>query len=66
MKRKDLKEYHTKDRKELEGLLKESRKQLVVLKMEKATGKGKNVHALSQKKDEIARILTILKEKEIK
>lgn len=65
MKRKDLKELHSKTREELKKLLEEVRISLVRLRMDLKTAKTKNVRAVSRKKDEIAQILTIIGEKKL-
>lgn len=65
MKRKDLKELHTKTQEELKKLLEEARISLVRLRMDLKTAKTKNVRAVSRKKDEIAQILTIIEEKKL-
>jgi len=66
MKKKDLKELRLKTRKELETLLNEAKVALVKLRMELATAKIKNTRIISRKKDEIAKILTLIGEKEEK
>lgn len=65
MKRKEIKALHEKTKEELEKILEEARLSLVKLRTDLASGKTKNVSALAQKRDEIAQILTIIKEKEI-
>lgn len=65
MKRKEIKALHEKTKEELEKILEEARLSLVKLRTDLASGKTKNVSALARKRDEIAQILTIIKEKEI-
>jgi|YelNatPaOPRAMG01_1025707.scaffolds.fasta_scaffold00218_27 large subunit ribosomal protein L29 len=61
MKPQELRE---KSKKELEELLLETRQKLFRLKLDLASGKLKNFNQIKQTKREIARILTILKEKQ--
>lgn len=63
MKTKDLK---NKKEEELIELLNDSRKKLIDLKFSLAAGKVKNVRTIKNLKKDIARILTILNEKNIK
>lgn len=65
MKRKEIKEFHQKDKEELKQQIKKTMKELFNLKMEKEVGKLKNVHLIKQKKQDLAIIKTILREKEI-
>jgi len=65
MKKKDLAELRTKSKEELKKTLKEAEVSLLKLRMDLGAGKTKNVRAISRKKDEIARIKTIMREKEI-
>lgn len=65
MKRKEIKALHEKTKEELEKMLGEKRLSLVKLRTDLASGKTKNVKALARERDEIAQILTIIKEKEI-
>jgi ribosomal protein L29 len=65
MKLKEKKEYHQKSLEELKQQVKKIAEELVKLKMEKQTGKLKNVNLISQKKNHLAVIKTILKEKEL-
>lgn len=66
MKTKDKKELFTKSKEELKSLLKEERQALITLRLEKAQNKLKNTRAIFFKRKDIARILTVLKEKEFK
>jgi large subunit ribosomal protein L29 len=65
MKRKDLKELQTKSSTELEQLIKKTQGELVKLKMDSKIGKLKNVHQLAQVRQGLARLKTILREKEL-
>lgn len=64
MKRKDLKELKQKTLAELKKLAVETEQEQVRLKMEIKTGKNKNTRAMARKRDDLARILTIIVEKE--
>lgn len=64
MKRKQIDELHQKEVGELKKLLSQAQSELVKLRMDLATKKIKDVHVVAKKGDEIARIKTILKEKE--
>ena len=65
MKRKEIKENHQKSQEELEQQVKKIAEELVKLRMEKQVGKLKNVRLLKQKKNQLAIIKTILREKEL-
>lgn len=65
MKRKDIKELHHKTREELFKLAREVRQEFGKLNIELSLAKLKNTNLLRQKKKDLARILTILAEKEI-
>jgi large subunit ribosomal protein L29 len=53
------------DSAELEGRLRESRKELFNLRFQLATGQLDNTARLSHVRKEVARILTVLREREI-
>jgi len=55
----------TKSTAELERQLTEIRREWIELKLKLARGKLKNVHQPSQKRKEIARIKTVLREREL-
>ncbi|MCX6725866.1 MAG: 50S ribosomal protein L29 [Candidatus Shapirobacteria bacterium] len=65
MKIKEIKELHQKKIEELKIMLEKIAKEIVNFRMEKQSGKLKNVSLLNKKKREVARIKTIIKEKEI-
>ncbi|PIU33124.1 50S ribosomal protein L29 [Candidatus Woesebacteria bacterium CG_4_10_14_0_2_um_filter_39_14] len=65
MKRKEIKENHQKSQEELKQQAKKIAEELVKLRMEKQVGKLKNVRLLKQKKNQLAVIKTILREKEL-
>jgi large subunit ribosomal protein L29 len=60
MKANDLRK---KKKEELENLLKEKREKLAKLKLDLSLGKLKNVKEIKEIKKDIAKILTVLKEK---
>ena len=65
MKRKDIQELATKDSKELKVMLKEKQKALFTSQLDHTTGKLSNVRSLSVLRDDIARIKTMLRQKEV-
>ncbi len=65
MRKKDLAELRAKSKEELKKTLKEAEVSLLKLRIDLGAGKTKNVRAISRKKDEIARIKTMMREKEI-
>lgn len=65
MKRNDAKELFTKTDKELLELLKREKDDIAKISMELALQKIKNVAAVGEKKKTIARILTILRQREL-
>lgn len=62
--KKDLKEIVSKTEKELKELLIEKRKDLLNLNLDNKQHKLKNTRAIFNTRKEIARILTLLREKE--
>lgn len=65
MKKKNLKELRTKTIKELRESIIKAEEELVKLQVDKEAGKLKNVHQLTKKRNELAILKTILKEKEL-
>lgn len=63
MKRKDLNEIKLKELPELNKILAETQKSFLKLKMEFRGGKIKDVRILRKTRDDLARIMTIIKEK---
>lgn len=66
MKTKDIKDLHTKTMEELGGMYEAARAELLELNLSKSQNKLKNLRSVFLKKKDIARVLTILKEKESK
>lgn len=58
------KEFHQKSKSELQRLLQDSREKLRQLKFDLSAGKVKNVREIRRIKKDIARILTLLQNKE--
>lgn len=65
MKRNELKEIKLKDPKELKVMLVDLKKEIAKLIVERASGKTKNVALIGQKRKDVARILTIIRQKEL-
>lgn len=65
MKKKELKEIHSKTSKELRGLEKKIRDELAHLKIDLKAGKLKNIQSYYDKKRDFARIKTIIKKLEL-
>lgn len=65
MKRNEIKELHTKTTKELWDLLKKLRIDVQKLKIDLSQNKVGNTRSLSGKLDDIARIMTVLRTKEL-
>ena len=59
-----IKELHTKSKEELKSLAASIKNEITQLIVKKTSNKDKNVHTIQQRKKDLARILTILKEKE--
>lgn len=66
MKTKEKKDLFNKELKELGKMLKDARNTLFNLRLEKAQNKLKNTRSAFLKRKEIAQILTVIKEKELK
>lgn len=64
MKNREIKDLHTKAKEELEGMCKSAKAELLELNLSKAQNKLKNTRSIFWKKKDIARILTILRQKE--
>jgi large subunit ribosomal protein L29 len=65
MKAKEIKNLHAKTIAELENLLSTAQKELVKLRMDQATRKLKDTHQILKIRHNIARIKTIIREKEL-
>jgi ribosomal protein L29 len=65
MKNKDKADLHLKSQEELRKLLLETKQELIGLQLEQAQRKLKNTKSMALKKDDIARLQTIMREKEL-
>jgi len=65
MKKKQFEELKTKDLKALREQVKKVDQEIFKLKMDKRTAKLKNISLLGQKKVDLAKIKTIIREKEL-
>lgn len=65
MKRNEIKELHSKTIEELRGLLKEARAEEAKLRLELSTKKLKNTRQLFFQRKKIARLLTVVGQKEM-
>ncbi len=65
MKKKQFDELKTKDLKALKEQVKKVDQEIFKLKMDKRTAKLKNISLLGQKKVDLAKIKTIIREKEL-
>ncbi len=64
MKTRDIKDLHTKTIEELKAMFAAARAELLELNLSKSQNKLKNTRQIFWKKKDMARFLTILKEKE--
>lgn len=64
MKKKDVQKLHQSSTKELSERLTQARKKLVDLRMASGREKTKDVRTIAKKRDEVATIATILREKQ--
>lgn len=65
MKKKDIQELHSKSKSGLKDLIKKVEEELVRIKAEKEAGSLKKIHQIAIKKRDLARLKTILREKEL-
>jgi len=65
MKKKQFNELKTKDLKALKEQVEKVNREIFKLKMDKRTAKLKNISLLGQKKIDLAKIKTIIREKEL-
>jgi len=64
MKRREIQKLHQLSLKELKEMLFQVEKELIDLKMSSGGEKAKDIRAMAKKRDDLARIKTILKEKQ--
>lgn len=65
MKKNQLKELHTKAAAELTSLIQKGEIELAKLKMDLRAGKLKDVQSLNKKRNDLARLKTILRSKQL-
>lgn len=65
MKKKQIVELHSKSKKELQELMKKTQQELMKLRTDLGAGKLKNVHQIKAKRHDLARVKTIIREKEL-
>jgi ribosomal protein L29 len=65
MKKKDIQDLHHKTKGDLQNLMRKTQEELTKLKMDKQAGRLKNVHLPGAKRHDLARIKTVLREKEL-
>lgn len=64
MKRKETSQLKEKNKEELKKMLADARGRLVKLKVEKGSGKLKDIHAMAKTRGDIARIMTIIRQQQ--
>lgn len=64
MKRREIQKLHQLSLKELKEMLSQVEKELIDLKMSSGGEKAKDIRAMAKKRDDLARIKTISKEKQ--
>lgn len=65
MDRNAIKQLKNKSTKELEEMAKKLRREVATIELEKRMGKHKDLRVISKKRDDVARILTVLKAQKI-
>lgn len=65
MKKKEIKELQLKTNEELKKMTDEAKAEIKKLTVEKNTGKQKNVNLVRNRRRDIARLLTIVRQKEL-
>ncbi|HSX40500.1 MAG TPA: 50S ribosomal protein L29 [Candidatus Saccharimonadales bacterium] len=65
MKTKDKKDLHAKTMGELASLVKELRSEMVTIRLDKLRNKLKNTSSTFRKRKDLARALTVMREKEL-
>lgn len=65
MKRKEIQELAKKTLPELKEMLREIRQNLLKTKMDLAGGKTKNIRAVAKMRDDLARVATVIRQKEL-
>ena len=65
MKQDQIKALHAKTKRELRELIKKTQEELARLKVELGAGRVKDTQAVNKKRHDLARLKTILREKEL-
>lgn len=65
MKKKEISQLHTKSSQELKSLIKKMEEELVKMRIDLKSGKLKDVRAVLKKRRDLARVKTVLGEKEL-
>lgn len=65
MKKRDLKELHTRTIEELQKALIDIKAEIIKMQIELSRGADKNLNSVRNKKKDLARILTVIREKEV-
>lgn len=65
MKKKDKESLHAKSIKELRELIKEAQEELVRLRLDLGAGKVRDTQTVNKKRHDLARLKTILREREL-
>jgi ribosomal protein L29 len=65
MKKKELQELRAKTEEQLVELIKKAQQELVKIRLEKEAGRLRDIHQVTKKSNDLARLKTILKELEL-
>lgn len=65
MKKKEIKELQSKTYEELKKMTEEAKTEIKKWTVEKGTGKQKNVNLVRNKRRDVARLLTVIRQKEL-
>lgn len=65
MKRKEIKELHLKTNQDLKALLRKAQEELVKIRVDLQSGKLKDTQLPNKKRHDLARIKTVLRQKEL-
>ena len=65
MKRKEIKELHLKTNQDLKALLRKTQEELVKIRVDLQSGKLKDTQSVNKKRHDLARIKTVLRQKEL-
>ena len=65
MKRKEIEELHLKTNQDLKALLRKTQEELVKIRVDLQSGKLKDTQLVNKKRHDLARIKTVLRQKEL-